>query len=558
MNITGGGVERNALKGVLDKKLNLNDKSITECARILQNYTLKKSDDRIIQEFYMKFAPSFLKKDLSQYYTPKEIATFMVNLVPLKQTTKALDPCSGSGDFMVGLLGRASREGVKEELEKNIACWDIDPDAAALSQINMILNGDGRTGIKNKDSLEDVNEANNSFDVIITNPPFGQGTTHSNTGYNLIVKQSGKLFVERSLNLLKDKGVLVIILPNGYLDNPTDKIVRDYIIDNARIVGIIRLPDGVFKVSGSGGKTSILILQKYNSSNELGDYNIFVDRAEKVGFDHKKKGIPVLHKREETTGTFLFDEQNEKIIENDLLDIQTRFYSFCKENMTDWFSDYDEVQQYSSCKFYDLKNEYDCMVLTGKYLPEYKKCIRRLKNKSWITLKEIASKVTNKNVSQHTIQNDHIYKYIETGDVYRDSILEVQKLRGWNLPNRAKLIPDDDSILLSKMEGSFNNFLYLTKVEDGLIFSNGFYSVTIPNEQHRYNFLKFVFSNDYIIQMTALASGTIMSDVKEFDLLNYLVIPDYNQKNNYEETREYLEYKRYFDKYKEIGTYNDG
>ena len=181
----------------------------------------------------MKFAPSFLKKDLSQYYTPKEIATFMVSIIPLRQTTKALDPCSGSGDFMVGLLARAIEEGLSE-LDKNIACWDMDPDATTLSQINMILNGDGRTEVKNKDSLDRANEFADTFDVIITNPPFGQKTTHDNTEYSLPTKESGQLFVERCLVLLKNKGVLAIILPNGYLDNPTNCALRNYILDSVR------------------------------------------------------------------------------------------------------------------------------------------------------------------------------------------------------------------------------------------------------------------------------------------------------------------------------------
>ncbi len=500
----------------------------------------------------MKFAPSFLKKDLSQYYTPKEIATFMVNLVPLRKTTKALDPCSGSGDFMVGLLSRGTKEGLNE-LVKNIACWDVDPDATTLSQINMILHGDGRTEVKNKDSLEEVKESSDTLDVIITNPPFGKNTKHNNIGYRLPTKESGKLFVERCLTLLKSEGVLVIILPTGYLDNPTDKFLRDYMLDNARIVGVIRLPDGVFKCSGSGGKTSILVLEKRKETSKLGNYNIFVDSAEKVGFDHKTKRAPILHKRDESDGVFLYDERNEKVIENDLFNIQARFYSFCKENMTGWTLNYPPPthtleREYSTMKVSDIKNERDCRILMGRYLPEYKKCTNRLKNKSWTTLRRISSEVTTNN--EPHIKKSYIYRYVETGNVYRDNMLEVDKLRGWSLPNRAKLIPQDNSILLSKMQGSFNNFVYLTRVEDDLIFSNGFYSITIPDERERYNFLKFMFSDDYLTQMTAISSGTIMSDVKKLDLLDYLFIPTYDQDSNYREIKEYLKHREYFDKYK--------
>ena len=81
------------------------------------------------------------------------------------------------------------------------------------------------------------------------------------------------------------------------------------------------MPEGVFKVSGSGGRTSILILEKNKEVGKLGDYKIFVDCAKKVGFDHKKKKGPILYKREESTGDFLFNKQNDRVIENDLLNI---------------------------------------------------------------------------------------------------------------------------------------------------------------------------------------------------------------------------------------------
>ena len=199
-------------------------------------------------------------------------------------------------------------------------------------------------------------------------------------------------------------------------------------------------------------------------------------------------------------------------------------------------------------KISDIKNERAVTILADRYLPEYKKCINRIKNRSWTTLGEISSEVTTNN--EPDIQDGYIYRYVETGNVYKDIMLEMKKLRGWSLPDRAKLTPKDNSILLSKMNGSFNNFVYLNTVEEDLIFSNGFYSVTIPNELDRYNFLKFMFSDDYLIQMRALTSGTIMSDVKKSDLLKYLFIPNYDQDSNYKEIKEYLKYKEYFDKYR--------
>ena len=518
---------QNIFQNIFTGKIELNTDCIKKSIEILQNYSLIKSDDKIIQEFYMCFAPSFLKKDLSQYYTPKEIADFMVSLIKLEKKTKALDPCSGSGDFMVGILKRAKEENLKE-MDKNISCWDIDEDASVLSQINMILNGDGRTEVHTKNSLQNINEHANQYDLIITNPPFGKNTTYKDAiNYTLETIESGKLFIERSFVLLKEKGHLVIILPNGYLENPSDEFVRDYILNNSKIIGIVNLPNNVFKSTGSGGRTSILIAQKTNE--KFDNYTFFVDKAEKVGFDHKKKYIPPLYKKDALTGSLLHNEENDLIVENDLLEIKKKFDKFLENGGESNTMNYKDVI-YSKYKRFCI----------AKYLPKYEACIRKIKQRKYSNLSQIGAKVSNKKNFEKTEKDQ--YNYIETGDVYRDYVLNTQTFRGWKLPNRAKIKVVKNTILLSKMEGTFNNFMYYAN-DSNLIVSNGFYSIEIDDEKKRFNFFRFLFTEDYIIQMEALTTGTIMADVKRFDLISALVFPVDNIKNNYIKTKNYLDYK---------------
>ena len=128
-------------------------------------------------------------------------------------------------------------------------------------KLNMIINGDGKSHIYEKDSIENYNDNNNEFDFVITNPPFGDKTRFTGNknilnNYELYKQgdytQLGILFVERSLNLLKENGILAIILPHGYLTNPNDKILRQYIINNSQILAYISLPEGAFKGSNTG------------------------------------------------------------------------------------------------------------------------------------------------------------------------------------------------------------------------------------------------------------------------------------------------------------------
>ena len=160
----------------------LNERTLCACVKILEPYTLKRTDMAIIQEFYMKFAPAFLKQDLKQYYTPKEVVSFMTESVRVKKDTQAIDPCCGTGDFMVGVLRKAHRMGIGPDVGEGLFCWDINDTAVRLAKVNMILNGDGRTNVRVINSLDERGRGNGNHDFVITNPPFGKDSTYDGGG----------------------------------------------------------------------------------------------------------------------------------------------------------------------------------------------------------------------------------------------------------------------------------------------------------------------------------------------------------------------------------------
>lgn len=90
------------------------------------------------------------------------------------------------------------------------------------------------------------------------------------------------LFIERNLNMLKPGGRMAIVLPQGRFNNSSDKYIRDFISERARILAVIGLHGNVFKPH-TGTKTSVLFLQKWGGADEKGeelcpkveDYNIF-------------------------------------------------------------------------------------------------------------------------------------------------------------------------------------------------------------------------------------------------------------------------------------------
>lgn len=532
---------------VSNEKINLTAECVAKCVQILEGYSLKGTSRPIIQEFYMKFAPAFLKVDLKQYYTPKEIVAFMTENIVLSSSTTTIDPCAGTGDFMTGVLRSAKNKDIKGSFEEGIHCWDLDENACKLAQINMILNGDGRTNVKVKDSLEDIDADNSFYDFVITNPPFGKDTTYegeSKERYDLAKVgeyEIGKLFIERGLKLLKNSGLLISIIPVGYIDNPSDDAFRKVILSQSRLVGCINLPSGTFKEAGTLVKTSIIILKKCKPPE---NYKIFTAVANNVGFDLSKKGAPPLNEQRQEDGAFLRDDNNKLISKNDLILIAEKLKAFAEAEGIEGFDPPNKKEPFSYTTLREIENNgYIVNPKVHDILTKYLPTVNQIKKAKHFRLCDDSIKVSN---NDHLdIIKEQLYHYVETGSVYRDLLKKAEPLRGWELPGRAKQEIAEDDILVAKMQGSYSNFLYCISRYKGYLASNGFYKVKIPDEKLRLSFFHFLFMTEYAVQATAIATGTIMADIKYKDLRENLYIPILDD-SKLEKVREYLKYKREF------------
>lgn len=129
----------------------------------------------------------------------------------------------------------------------------------------------------------------NSFEFIITNPPFGSVIKQTEKAYlhqySLATKDvdwlnpnskasdrpsqsSEVLFIEQAEQYLADGGYLAIVLPDGILTNSSMQYVRDYISDTFRVVAVVSMPQTAFMATGAGVKSSVLFLKKYNKEEK--------------------------------------------------------------------------------------------------------------------------------------------------------------------------------------------------------------------------------------------------------------------------------------------------
>lgn len=282
----------------------------------IQNICIIDTDRDTIADAFEVFIGYSLKGSQGQFFTPKNIVQLMVKIVNPQRKHIIIDPSCGSCGFLVEALkyiwGQIEQQFTNLESQweerkevgiKNIRGLEKDSFLTKVGKSYMAILGDGKGGIFCEDSLEEPKFWSEqtrqhihleSFDIAFSNPPFGKDIKIDGKDklkqYQLSGNKSengsvSTLFFERNLQLLKDGGVLAIILPETYFHAPATKNVRQFMYQH-NIQWIIDIPHNTFRPHNNA-KCIILIIQKNTPQNEY--INMAV--AEYIGHDHNGKPI---------------------------------------------------------------------------------------------------------------------------------------------------------------------------------------------------------------------------------------------------------------------------
>ncbi|MCK4333396.1 N-6 DNA methylase [candidate division WOR-3 bacterium] len=324
--------------GVFDdeSKITLSPSHLSICVSSLQDVKLFNSNLQVIDEAFEYLVSKSSKGEKGQYFTPRHVIDMCVKMLNPKKGEYMIDTASGSCGFPVHtifyLTGHLfeNTEISKEDKEDVLKVFGIDFDEKAVRvarTLNLIA-GDGESnvlylntldyerwdettkteewlltygkGFKRLEALKKAKDSNKEFkfDILMANPPFAGDIKEPriihkyDLGYNEKRKPKNKvgrdiLFIERNLDFIKPGGRLAIVLPQGRLNNTTDKDIRKYITEKARIIAVVGLHGNTFKPH-SGTKTSVLFLQKWDDKlcPKKEDYPIFFTVSEKSGKDN--------------------------------------------------------------------------------------------------------------------------------------------------------------------------------------------------------------------------------------------------------------------------------
>lgn len=308
-------------------EINIRENSFIQILEKLETFNLSDTQDDVKGIAFEEFLGTTFRGELGQFFTPRTIVDFMTEILDPQEGEVICDPTCGSGGFLIKAFEyvrekieadiRSKKDSLRLSIEGNdydalpedkqvkishsidkmqaalnteldtgiegsrmyqlsrncIYGTDANPRMARTSKMNMIMHGDGHGGVHHHDGLLNVNGIfEERFDVILTNPPFGQNVDRGQliseadkftdeemkkkykkkygAAYDEALKQvddhigesllslydlgntstlTEVLFMERCLRLLKKGGRMGMVLPEGVLNNKNLQTVREYL-----------------------------------------------------------------------------------------------------------------------------------------------------------------------------------------------------------------------------------------------------------------------------------------------------------------------------------------
>ena len=380
---------------VFKDDIKLDKHKIYTVVQYLQDINLSKTDLDAKGLAFQSFMGEFFRGDFGP------IVEFIVTAIGVNKDWKILDTSCGSGGFLLHAL-KTVRDDANEIFSDEIgsASWrdywhvfaekhlfgiEINEQISRVAKMNMIIHDDGHTniitndGLKNNRTLEienrNLNFQDGTFDLIMTNPPFGSTIKADEVGYykeyELFEKNLGfteikdriaddnnknkwrtsqsteVLFLERCYKYLNEEnGYLAIVVPDGILTNSSSQYVRDWLIEKFRILAVVSLPQHTFAHVKAGVKSSVLFLKKHPKAltqkleQTLSDVKTIV-RKEK-GLDKEQRAERILELYREhifkysdnyevlmvEVNNIGYDSTGKKIAGTELPEVASKIYQF--------------------------------------------------------------------------------------------------------------------------------------------------------------------------------------------------------------------------------------
>lgn len=233
-----------------------------------------------------------------EFYTPRPVTKFIVEMINPQINEKVLDPACGTGGFLTSVIDRYTLNTQEDYklLQSNIKGIEKKPYPHILCVTNLILHNIDVPNIVNDNTLRkpvaDYGE-NDFVDIIVTNPPFGGAEENAVTNSvpsDVRSKETADLFMVHIMHLLKENGRCGIVLPDGFLFGGNVKTnIKKKLLEECNLHTIIRLPNDVF-APYTNINTNLLFFEKGKKTENIWYYRLEMPE----GYKHFSKTRPML------------------------------------------------------------------------------------------------------------------------------------------------------------------------------------------------------------------------------------------------------------------------
>ena len=560
----------------------LSDSHLAVCVSSLQDVKLFNSNLQVVDKAFEYLVNKSAKGEKGQYFTPRHVIDMCVKMLNPQPGEYMIDTAAGSCGFPVHTLFKLTERNFTnaevpvEHREHVLKVFGIDFDEKTVRvarTLNLIA-GDGETNVLHLNTLDynrwvDSTERNSrwsrtygrgfdrlkklrvernenkrfNFDVLMANPPFAGDIKERRIlqQYRLGFKADGKaqakvgrdvLFIERNLDFLKPGGRMAIVLPQGKFSAPMHQYIREFIMEQARILAVVSLHENTFKPHTSP-KTSVLFVQKWNDNPSKGplctkmdDYPIFFAVSQNSGKNTSGDYIYV----QTDDGTHTLDANGHMIVAHDLHahegklkdGIAESFIAWAKrENLSFWRSN--ELTEW--CPIADLtfeKKYADVQRATridaDYFQPKYERIEAAIKGhpQGYTCIRDEFEH----NKSTFKIDPEKLYRYVEIGSVnVHTGDITAEEILGKDLPANAKRVLKKGDIIVSKVR-TYRGAITIVQ-EDGYVGSGAFCVLRENGRVNKETLLSLLCSNLFLTWSLKPSTGTSYPTLDDDDILDF-------------------------------------
>jgi len=232
--------------------------------------------------------------DGGQFFTPRQVIKAMVQVIDPKVDETVYDPGCGTGGFlaqsfehMAGPNNEKAQTGDQLETLKQRTFWGREKENLVypMALANLILHGIDKPNLWHGNTLTGqetygglFEEAPPTFDVILTNPPFGgKEGKEAQTNFDYKTGATQVLFLQHVIRSLREGGRCAIVLDEGLLFRTNEDAfvkTKRKLLDDCDLWCVVSLPGGVFTTAGAGVKTNLLFFTKGQPTHEIWYYDL--------------------------------------------------------------------------------------------------------------------------------------------------------------------------------------------------------------------------------------------------------------------------------------------